>query len=143
MSNGLTGTAFLATVVWVLSYAVNGELNLNYAKDAIGIIIASFFGIIFLNDISSLPVNNFYYNALKMDTDFSNDQLQTIAYASPIVSGGIFILGALVSILIPVLYGLHPLSLSVFYLVTFFPHLIQLVPSILFALYTIDFQASV
>ena len=61
------------------------------------ILIFLFFAVLFVNDVSSLPVNIFYlWSLLSGTADLSNKWIQTIGFGSPIVSAGVFAFGTLV-----------------------------------------------
>ena len=138
MSNGLTGAAFLGSIALLIAY----DANIDYAKDALGFVFAAILGVLFLNDLSSLPVNIFYLSSLDGETDFSNKWVQTVSFGSPIVSGAIFAIAALVSVILGASQS-NPLPVLLFGAVMFLPHLLQLVPSILFAVYAKDMHTSI
>ena len=62
------------------------------------ILIFLFFAVLFVNDISTLPVNIFYFWSLLSGrtADLSNKWIQTIGFGSPIVSAIVFALGTIV-----------------------------------------------
>ena len=86
MSNGFAGAVFL------------GMTALEIARDSQFWTII--LGILFLNDISSLPVNIFYLSSLDGETDFSNKWVQAVSFGSPIVSAFIFTIGILASVIL-------------------------------------------
>ena len=137
VSNGITGAGFLASIGLLLNIGT-------YAKDQlVAIVIALLVGAIFLNDISSLPVNIFYHLSLSNDYDLSNKWVQAIAFGSPIVTGLVFILGAFIETILVFLNSGDFVTSAVIYAILFFPQLVQLVPSILYAIYVKDINASV
>ena len=96
------------------------------------------FGIIFLNDISSLPVNIFYFWSLLSGADLSSKWVQTLAFGSPIVSGVVFVIGNLLVDIVVSKHGATELWEYAVGEILFSPHLLQLVPSIAYAMYVKD-----
>ena len=96
------------------------------------------FGIMFINDISSLPVNIFYLWSLLSGADLSSKWIQALAFGSPIVSGVIFVIGNLLVDIIVSKHGATELWEYAVGEILFLPHLLQLVPSIAYARYVND-----
>ena len=133
MSVGVAGAAFLGNIA--IDYVHSHETWW-----------PAIFGILFLNDILSLPVNIFYLSSLDGETDFSNKWVQTVSFGSPIVSALIFAIGTLALPILLFLNGWGNEYLVAFLFLggfAFLPHLLQLVPSILFAIYAKDMHASI
>ena len=96
------------------------------------------FGIIFINDISSLPVNIFYLWSLLLGADTSSKWIQGLAIGSPIVSVVVFAIGNLLVDIIVSKHGATELWEYAVGEILFLPHLVQLVPSIAYAIYVKD-----
>ena len=96
VTNGLTAipAAIFAGVflnLWLIEKS-------SYAKDLVGsLFFLAIFGLFFLNDIISLPVNIYYLQNLGSNLDPSDKWAQTIAFGSPIVSATLFVLGVIIS----------------------------------------------
>ena len=64
------------------------------------LLITIFFAYLLINDISTLPVNIFYFWSLLSGADLTNKWIQIIGFGSPIVSLLIFAMGPLLVVLL-------------------------------------------
>ena len=111
-SRFVTNLVTLITAIW--SYIEYGNPEPTPGDDSglygLVILIFIFFSIIFVNDVSSLPVNIFYiWSLLSSEADLTNKWVQTVAFASPIASATVFVLGTLFIVLLFTQSGLTSL----------------------------------
>ena len=128
---------FIGTI-WSYIKFGNPEAPLNVNLRFRVVLFFMLFGIIFLNDISSLPVNIFYFWSLLSGANLSSQWIQALAFGSPIVSGVVFVIGNLLVDIVVSKYGATELWEYAVGEILFLPHLVQLVPSIAYAIYVKD-----
>ena len=139
ISNGISGAAFLASIGLIIAIPDTTIVSI----PLVGVMLAFIIGAFFLIDVSTLPINIFYLMNLDSDTDFSNKWLQVVAFASPIITGLVYVFGALIELIFTILNNGDIIDVSLVSAVLFLPQLLQLVPSILYAVYVKDMNSSV
>ena len=84
-------------------------------------------GSLFISDVTTLPINIFYFISILLDVDTSAGWIQFLATASPIMNGVLIAAFIVAAIFVKdLMFVLHLLIL---------PQLIQLVPAIAYAIY--------